>query len=182
MLHIKENMSYMDIIRKTIRKLVFPYNLNNDINKLIIIRRKILRGGVFSILLKRQYSKICTKNQSYIPLSAQLGDGVVFPHGICGVFISQGAVIGKNAVIFHQVTIGSNTLTDSIKFGAPTLGDNVYIGAGAKIIGKVHIGNNVRIGANAVITFDVPDNATVVLEHPRVIMHENSRDNSFHCY
>ncbi len=103
----------------------------------------------------------------------------VFPHGFQGVFISEGATIGKNCVIFHQVTIGSNALPDSGKPGSPTIGDNVYIGCGAKIIGNVHIGNNVRIGANCVVTQDVPDNATVVLERPRVILHNTPRDNRY---
>lgn len=54
--------------------------------------------------------------------------------------------------------------------GAPTIGDNVYIGPGAKIFGAIHIGNNVRIGANCVVFEDVPDNATVVLPKPRIII------------
>lgn len=57
--------------------------------------------------------------------------------------------------------------------GAPTIGDNVYIGAGAKIIGGVMIGNNVRIGANCVVFKDVPDNTTVVMGQPRYISKEN---------
>lgn len=122
------------------------------------------------------------KNQSFIPISTKIGDGVTFPHGICGIFISQGAIIGNNTVIFQQVTIGSNTLEDSNNYGAPIVGNNVYIGVGAKIIGGVHIGNNVRIGANAVVTTDIPDNSTVVLEHPRIIIHDEERDNSFKSF
>ena len=53
------------------------------------------------------------------------------------------------------------------KSGAPVIGDNVYIGAGAKIIGGVRIGNNVRIGAGCVVVEDVPDNCTVVMPKPR---------------
>lgn len=49
------------------------------------------------------------------------------------------------------------------------IGDNVYIGAGAKIIGNVHVGNNVKIGANCVVFMDVPDNCTVVMPKPRII-------------
>src|SRR5699024_11656176 len=93
-----------------------------------------------------------------------------FPHGITGIFISQGAKIGKDAVIFQQVTIGSNTLKGSKSYGAPVIGDNCYIGAGAKIIGGIKIGDNVRIGANAVVVKDVPDNAVVVNQPGRVII------------
>lgn len=88
------------------------------------------------------------------------------PHGLNGIIISHNAVIGKNATIFHQVTIGEG------KNGAPTIGDNVLIGAGAKIIGNIKIGNNVSIGAGCVVTCDIPDNCTVVLEKPRIIVKE----------
>ena len=58
----------------------------------------------------------------------------------------------------------------AVKGGVPTIGDDVYIGPGAKIFGGIKIGNNVRIGANCVVFEDVPDNATVVLQKPRVII------------
>ena len=79
------------------------------------------------------------------------------------MFISGDAQIGKACVIFQQVTIGSNRTPGSKHWGAPIIGDNCYIGAGAKIIGNVKIGDNCRIGANAVVTKDVPSNSTIVL-------------------
>ena len=106
---------------------------------------------------------------------------LVFRMDFMACLFLGGAKIGRNCVIFHQVTIGSNTLSDSKKCGAPIIGDNVYIGCGAKIIGSVRIGNNVRIGANCVVTNDVPDNCTVVLNKPRVIQKEE-RNNSFVAY
>lgn len=87
-----------------------------------------------------------------------------FPHGLYGIIISHNAHIGKNVTIFHQVTIGEGN------DGAPTIGDNCYIGAGAKITGNIRIGNNVRIGTNCVVVEDIPDNATVILPKPRVII------------
>ena len=75
-----------------------------------------------------------------------------------GIYIK--AKIGKNCVISQQVTIGH---VGGFKGGGvPALGDNVYIGAGAKILGEVKIGNNVIIGANAVVISDIPDNAIAV--------------------
>ena len=106
---------------------------------------------------------------SSIGLKAAIKECPVFPHNIKGIFISHSAVIGKNCTIYQQVTIGSNAVKTSKTFGAPTIGDNCIIGAGAKIIGKVIIGHNVRIGANAVVANDVPDNATVILPPMRVI-------------
>lgn len=92
------------------------------------------------------------------------------PHGINGIVIAAGARIGRNCSISHQVTIGRS------RNGAPVIGDNVYIGPGAKIFGDIKIGNNVRIGANCPVFFDVPDNATVVLPHPRIIERNEPKD------
>ena len=136
-------------------------------------------GGVKRKIYRKILKHECVKYNSYIPDTVKIGKNVCFPHGIMGIFISQGAVIGDNVTIFHQVTIGSNTLKDSKNFGAPIIGNNVYIGAGAKIIGNVIVGDNVRIGANAVITTDIPANATVVLEKVRIIQHSSERDNHF---
>ena len=153
----------------------------SDILRYLNANRKLT--NIFSRLYRRyliyKLYRECDKKGAFIPESAQIGDNIVFPHGINGIFISQGAVIGKNAVIFHQVTIGSNSLKDSKGFGSPIIGNNVYIGAGAKIIGHVNIGDNVRIGANAVVTCNVPSNSTVVQEAPRIIMHDTKKDNSF---
>ena len=99
------------------------------------------------------------------------------PHGFYGIFISNGAKIGTGCTIFQHVTIGSNTLLDSKNSGTPTVGNNVYIGAGAKIIGNVKIGNNVRIGAGCTVTRDVPDNCTVAQSAPFVLQKETPQDN-----
>ncbi len=89
------------------------------------------------------------------------------PHGIRGIFVSHQAVVGYNSTIYQHVTIGDG------KDGAPLIGDNCFIGAGAKIIGNIKIGNNVRIGAGCIVTVDVPDNCTVVMEKPRIIVRED---------
>lgn len=106
----------------------------------------------------------------------------IFPHGLNGIFVSKGAKIGKNCVIFHQVTIGSNTLYGSKHCGVPTIGNNVYIGCGAKIIGGITIGDNVVIGANCIVTENVPSGSTVVLQKPRVIQREINRNIEFVSY
>lgn len=130
-----------------------------------------------------KYIKLLHNNCSSIPLRTEMGKNIVFPHGISGIFISVGAKIGDNCVIFQQVTIGSNTLKGSKRIGSPTIGNNVYIGAGAKIVGNVNIGNNVRIGANCIVVNDVPDNSTIVLEKPRIIVkYESKNDNNFYKY
>tara|TARA_B110001454_G_C12723326_1_gene436699 strand:+ start:64002 stop:64505 length:504 start_codon:yes stop_codon:yes gene_type:complete len=90
---------------------------------------------------------------------AKLGERLVIDHGM-GVVIGETAVVGNDCVIFHGVTLGG-TKFDAIK-RHPTIGDNVLIGAGAKILGPITIGNNVRIGANSVITKPVKDDQIVV--------------------
>ena len=90
----------------------------------------------------------------------------ILPHLLNGIIVSYGAKIGSNCRIYQQVTIGWNGGGDA---GEPIIGDNVIIGAGAKIIGKVTIGDNVKIGANAVVFRDVPSNCTVVGSSMRII-------------
>ena len=115
------------------------------------------------------YEETMRRNGSWIGERAQFDGKPDFPHGMKGIFISHGAKIGKNCTIFQQVTIGSNRLLDSKGKGSPTVCDNCYIGAGAKIIGNVKIGKNCRIGANCVVFKDMPDNSVAVLQPPRII-------------
>lgn len=137
------------------------------------LRQKILNSNS---LLKIIYKTIHIGYQheigSYLPCYNQIDGPINFIHGGYGVFISGGAKIGANCTIFQQVTIGNNNLIDSKGFGNPTIGNNCFIGAGAKIIGKVKIGNNCRIGANCIVTFNVPDNCVVVLPRAHIIKKE----------
>lgn len=88
-----------------------------------------------------------------------IGSGLYIGH-FGGINVSVHSVIGKNLNISQQVTIG---ITNRGKNrGIPTIGNDVYIGPGARIIGGVKIGNNVAVGANCVVTKDVPDNSVVV--------------------
>lgn len=76
------------------------------------------------------------------------------------------------------MTIGSNNLADSRGNGAPKIGNNTYIGCGAKIIGNVNIGNNSRIGANCIVTKDVPANSLCVMRGLE-ILHKQNMNNTF---
>lgn len=116
---------------------------------------------------------------SFIGIDAILEEKPRFPHKPLGVFISNSAHIGKRCVIFHQVTIGSNTIIGSKGYGAPYLEDGVYIGCGAKIIGKVHVGKNARIGANCVIVKDVSENSVSVIRGIESIVKHEVLDNLF---
>lgn len=127
------------------------------------------RNSLIDKFYYTMYSKKVARYGSYIGNPLVFESKPILPHGIRGIFISGSAKIGKECIIFQHVTIGSNFLPGSSKIGAPTIGDNCYIGAGAKIIGGIKIGNNCRIGANAVVTQDVEDNCTIVCEKPRII-------------
>lgn len=94
-------------------------------------------------------------NSIVVGQGAVFGEGFVILHSI-GVVINGAVRCGKNLVIEHGVTIGAE------KYQFPKLGDNIFIGSGAKVLGNVTIGNNVKIGANAVVVKDVPDNVTAV--------------------
>ena len=116
---------------------------------------------------------------SFIGIDAVLEDGIVFPHKPFGVFISNWAHIGKNCVIFQQVTIGSNMFKESKGYGAPYLEESVFVGSGAKIIGNVHIGKNARIGANCVVVNDVPDNSVTVVRSIETIVRDEALNNTY---
>jgi len=94
-------------------------------------------------------------NGCTIGAKAEFSDGLVLMHPI-GVVINSKVKAGKNITIESGVVIGDE------KGFSPSLGDNVFIGAGAKIIGNVIVGNNVKIGANAVVVKDIPDNSTAL--------------------
>ena len=91
---------------------------------------------------------------------AQLGARVFIDHGM-GVVIGETAEIGDGCTIYHGVTLGGTSLYKGAK-RHPTLGRDVVVGAGAKVLGNIRIGDNVRIGANAVVITDVPSNSIAV--------------------
>lgn len=115
----------------------------------------------------------------FIGVDAVIESIPIFPHGPLGVFISNSAHIGKKCVIFQQVTIGSNTIKDSKNQGSPYLESGVYVGCGAKIIGKVHVGRNARIGANCVVVKDVPANSVTVIRGVETIVKDYELDNEY---
>jgi serine O-acetyltransferase len=90
---------------------------------------------------------------------AQIGEGVFIDHGM-GVVIGETAIVGNYALIYQGVTLGGTGKESGKRH--PTLGENVVVGAGAKVLGNILIGNNVRIGAGSVVLRDVPSDCTVV--------------------
>jgi len=90
---------------------------------------------------------------------ATLGKGVFIDHGM-GVVVGETAILGNNVLLYQGVTLGGTGIEKGKRH--PTIGDNVVIGAGAKVLGNITIGDNSYIGANAVVVKGVPPNSTVV--------------------
>ena len=118
------------------------------------VARYYRRNFIFRIILRHYHYKYGIE----LPKGTKVGEGFYIGH-FGGIIISGGAVIGRNCNISQGVTIGVAGRGENR--GIPVIGDCVYIGPGAKVIGKIRVGNNVAIGANAVVTKDVPDNAVV---------------------
>jgi len=104
---------------------------------------------------------------------AEIGTGLFIDHGM-GIVIGQSAVIGDNCTIYHGVTLGG-TGKEKGKKRHPTIGNNVLIGAGAKVLGPCKIGDNSAIGANTFVSFDVEPYSTVVGVKGRIVKKRNER-------
>jgi serine O-acetyltransferase len=90
---------------------------------------------------------------------AQIGRRFFIDHGM-GVVIGETAVIGDDVTLYHGVTLGGTSLNKGKRH--PTLGNDVVVGAGAKVLGPITLANGSRVGSNAVVVKDIPENATVV--------------------
>lgn len=101
---------------------------------------------------------------------AKLGERVFFDHGM-GIVIGETAEIGDGCTIYHGVTLGGTSLYKGAK-RHPTLGQNVVIGAGAKVLGGFTVGDGAKVGSNAVVTKPVPQGATAVGNPARIIQED----------
>jgi serine O-acetyltransferase len=97
---------------------------------------------------------------------AKIGKGFFIDHGM-GVVIGETCEIGDNVLVYHGVTLGGTGKETGKRH--PTIGNNVLIGAGVKVLGPFKVGNNARIGAGSVVLQEVPDNATVIGVPARVV-------------
>jgi serine O-acetyltransferase len=105
---------------------------------------------------------------------ATIGKGVFIDHGM-GVVIGETAIVGDFTLIYQGVTLGGTGKQTGKRH--PTVGENVVVGAGAKVLGNISIGNNVRIGAGSVVLRDIPSDCTVVGIPGRIVRQENNLKN-----
>jgi len=103
---------------------------------------------------------------------ATIGQGVFIDHGM-GVVIGETAIVGDYSLIYQGVTLGGTGKETGKRH--PTIGSNVVVGAGAKVLGNLQIGNNVRIGAGSVVLRDVPSDCTVVGIPGRIVYRSGVR-------
>ena len=138
--------------------------------------------GLQALILHRIAHKLAYWNIPFIPRfisywsriftgieihpKARIGNRCFIDHG-SGVVIGETAVVGDDVLIYQQVTLGGTGAAHSKRH--PTIGNNVTIGAGAKVLGNITIGDNVRIGAGSVVINDVPSDCTVVGIPGRVV-------------
>lgn len=106
---------------------------------------------------------------------ATIGEGLFIDHGH-GVVIGETAILGDNVTLYQGVTLGGTGKEQGKRH--PTIGNNVLIGAGAKILGSFTIGDNCKIGAGSVVLKDVPSNSTVVGVPGRIIIRNDVRVNN----
>ncbi len=127
-------------------------------------------GHEYSARFVSQFTKMITGIE--IHPAATIGKGLFIDHG-SGVVIGETTIIGDDCTIYQGVTLGGTGKESGKRH--PTLGNNVMVGAGAKVLGPVNIGNNSKIAAGAVVLTDIPDNCTAVGIPARIVKKDNVR-------
>ncbi len=120
--------------------------------------KPVLFRKVFSLIFRIVHKTVMLITGIELPEQVEVGKNFRLEH-FGGIIISDKARFGDNCIVRDGVTVGTRRLEED---GAPNIGNDVEIGTGAKVLGKIRIGNNVKIGANAVVLIDVPDNSVAV--------------------
>lgn len=138
--------------------------------------KKSIFGRLFGMYIQYKYYKLRLKYNTYIPLNV-FGPGLSIAH-FGSIVVNGNAKVGKNCRIQESVTIGAT----NGEIEAPQLGNNIFIGSGARIIGNIKLGNDIAIGANAVVVNDINENGISVAGVPaKKISNNNSHSNLNYC-
>ena len=148
-----------------IRERIMDYSLGNHLRLYWRLFRRRERTGsrILSDILTFLLNRMAHRRGGYIGREAKIAGVPSLPHGLHGIYISRYASIGRDCRIYQNVTIGE------VHGKAPRIGDHCLIGAGAVLIGDIHVGSHVKIGAGAVVCTDVPDGCTVVSQPASII-------------
>lgn len=129
------------------------------------------RNIISKVYYKLKLRKLSLKTQIQIPASTKIGEGFYIGH-LGRIIISPAAVLGKNINVSTGVTIGRDNRGE--RAGAPTIGDNCWIGTNSVIVGNIKIGKDVLIAPLTFVNFDVPDHSIVIGNPARIISRENA--------
>ena len=132
-----------------------------------------LLNKIRSIYWRYRLNRLSRKYLFQIPYPVSIGYGFNFVH-FGRIIVAPDVKIGNNCNIFTGVTIGSTTRGD--KKGVPIIGNNVWIGPNAVIVGGVNIADNVLIAANSYVNFDVPENSIVIGNPGKIIPKDNATE------
>lgn len=159
--HVKKDLQFIVDSDPAARNKIELFLLYPSIHAMVMYRMShffYTKKRFFIARLISQVSRFFT--QIEIHPGAQIGDGILIDHG-SGVVIGETAIIGDRVTIYQGSTIGATGNEKTFK-RHPTIGSDVIIGSGAKVLGPVTIGDNVKVGANSVVLQDVPSNSTAV--------------------
>lgn len=153
----KNNISISTIIKKCLKDRTISTIVYYRIGHYMVMlknRKRFIKRLLKLLLRPRQ--------DIHIHERAQIGPGLRIYHG-SGIVIGKGTIAGNNLTLEHGVTLGNRMGSKRDDWNLfPRLGNNVFIGCGASILGNVSIGNDAKIGADALVLKDVPDNATAI--------------------
>ena len=152
----------MDLLKEDFRRYAIKNKYQNG--RFIIESAKKIMGW-FKLFYKILFKISKEKCNVELPFSTRIGGGVYFWHPY-NITINAQAEIGKNCNIHKGVTIGQENR--GVRKGSPIIGDEVWIGVNATIVGNIRIGNNVLIAPNSYINCDIPSNS-IVLGNPCII-------------
>ncbi len=167
-----KDLSFKSIFKLWIKNSIFRFIVFFRITNYCYMNDKKIQYNILKIIYKL---RLVNRHQSEIPLTMKCGPGLYIGH-FNGIVINPSAVLGKNVNIHKGVTIGAQPRGKNI--GVPIIGDEVWIGVNATVVGGIKVGNNVLIAPNSLVNFDVPSNS-IVIGNPAVI---KSRDDATYLY
>lgn len=165
----KDIYRYYGRYDETLKQKIFrPTNL-----KYIIIFRKCenTKSKILKYFYRYKLHKLERKTLIQIPYNTKIGDGLYIGH-LGRVIINPNAILGKNINIATGVTIGQENRGK--RKGTPKIGDSVWIGANAVIVGDIKVGNDVLIAPLTYVNFDVPDHSIVIGSPGKIIHNDNA--------
>lgn len=178
MLHVKETLQAYQNNDPAARSKLEILLLYNGVHAILCYRISHWLWGHHCYFLARLISQLAKWLTGVeIHPAATIGRRLVIDHGT-GIVVGATTVVGNDCLIYQGVTLGGTGVMQGKRH--PTLGNNVMVGSGAKVLGPIHIGDNSRVASNAVVLKDVPDNSTVVGVPGRVVRINGEKTDQIH--